>query len=281
MSIRTFRGLQEVLLNFVDNPNKSWGELNDGNGNPVDLKVGKQVRRTPDQTDINAARLNSGTYTPEQEADWGQQVCQTENRSGTAPTPCFPGDPDELPTSIPERNCSQCGKTFRSVKTKKEVKCFNCSLEALCPVLPGLHIMAFWKNCKGWWLEGFCHFDDPHNKMTFRWSNRTSGGNICHQNLEVYRTADGKVRKLVLSTVASAAERCYKVTFDLETDSVRFACADNVSTIRSDDVKDGNYAKFIEMEKFDNVVLDLMVAMIPSWMLYTYYPLRNGCFAAV
>jgi len=279
MSICTFRGLREVLLNFIGNPNKSWGEPDDGDGKPVDLKVGKQVRRTPDQSDINAARLKSGTYTQEQNRDYGKQVCETEYRSGTAPTPYFPGDPDELPTSIPERTCSQCGKIFRSAKTDETIRCFNCSLEALCPVLPGRRIIAYWRR-DGWLLEGFGDIGF-HNEMTFRWSNRTSGGNVCHQSLTVYRTGEGGIRKLVLSTVASAAERCYQVTFDLETDSVKFACADDVSRISSDDVRDDNYAKFVEMKELDNVVLDLMVAMIPSWMLYTHYPLRNGCFAAL
>lgn len=280
MSIRTFRGLREVLLNFVDNPNKSWGEPDDGNGNPVDLKVGEQIRRTPDQADINTARLNSGTYTPEQHDNFWRQVCQTENRSGIAPTPRFPGDPDELPASIPERTCSQCGKTFRSVKTKEEVKCFDCSLEALCPVLTGRHIRAYWRR-DGWWLECFGDIGF-HNKMTFRWSNRTSGGNVCHQALTVYRTTEGDIRKLVFSTLASAAECCYRVTFDLEADSIKFArTKDKVCTIKSDDVRDNNYANFVEIKKLDNIVLDLMVAMIPSWMLYTYHPRRNGCFPVV
>lgn len=277
MSIRTFRGLQELLLDFVGNPNKSWGEPNDGNGNPVDIQVGEQVRRTPDQSDINTARLNSGTYTPEQHDNFWQQVCQTENRSGIAPTPCFPGDPDELPASILETTCSQCGKTFRSVKTEEKVKCFDCSLGELCPVLPGRHIMAFWRR-DGWWMEGWGDIGF-HNEMNFRWSNQTSGGNVCHQSLAVHRTAEGNIQKLVLSTVASAAERCYKVTFDLEADSIKFARVDNVCSIKSDDVRHDNYAKFIEMNELDDIVLDLMVAMLPSWMLYTHHPLRNGCFA--
>ena len=273
------RTLQGTLLNFVANPNESWGEPDDGNGNPVDLKAGEQIRRTPDQADINTARLNSGTYTPDQKDDFWQQVCKTEHRSGTAPTPCFPGDPDELPTSIPERTCSQCGKTFRSAKTDKKVKCFNCSLEALCPVLPGRHIRAYWDR-DGWWLEGFGDIGF-HNEMTFRWSNRTSGGNVCHQSLTVHRTAEEGIRKLILSTVASAAKRCYMATFDLETDSIKFARADNVCCIVSDDVRDDNYTKFVEMKKLDDVVLDLMVAMLPSWMLYKHYPRRNGCFAVL
>lgn len=278
MSIRTFRGLQETLLNFVGNPNESWGEPNDGNGNPVDLKMGEQIRRSSDQSDINTARLNSGTYTPEQKDDFWRQVCQTEHRSGTAPTPYFPGDPDDLPTSTPERICSQCGKTFRSV-TDEKAKCFNCSLEALCPVLPGRHIRAYWRR-DGWWLECFGDIGF-RNEMTFRWSNRTSGGNVCHQSLTVYRTAEGNVRKLIFSTVASAAKRCYRVMFDLEADAVKFARADNVCRIVSDDVRDDNYAKCVEMKELDDVVLDLMVAMLPSWMLYTHYPRRNGCFAVL
>lgn len=273
MNIRTLQG---TLLNFVGNPNESWNEPNDGNGNPVDLKVGEQVRRTPDQADINTARLNSGTYTPEQHDDFWKEVCATEHRGGTV---YFPGDPDGLSADIPERTCSQCSKAFRSVKTEEKVKCFNCCMDELCPMLPGRHIQAYWRR-DGWWLEAFGD-TGFHNKMTFRWSNRTSVGNTCHQSLEVHRTAEGNIHKLVLSTVASTAERCYRVTFDLEAHSVKFSHADNVCDIRSDDVRDDKYAKFTEMDELDGIVLDLVVAMIPSWMLYSHHPRRNGCFAVL
>lgn len=273
MNIRTLQG---TLLNFIGNPNESWGEPNDGNGNPVDLKLGKQVCRTPDQADINTARLNSGTYTLEQKEDFWEQVCHIEHHGGTA---YFSGNPDQLPADIPERTCSQCGRTFRSVKTDEKVQCFDCSLVELCPVLPGRHIRAYWRH-DGWRLEvfgdiGFC------NEMSFSWSNRTSGGNVCHQDLEVYRTAEGKVLKLVLSTFASAAKRCYRVTFDLEADSVKFTRVDNVCRIMSGDIRDDNYAEFVEMKELDDVVLDLMVAMIPSWMLHAHHPLKNGCFTVL
>lgn len=275
MNIRTFRG---TLLNFVGNPNESWGEPNDGNGNSVDLKVGEQVRRTPDQADINTARLNSGTYTSEEHDDFWKQLCATEHRGGTA---YFPGDPDQLSANIPERICSQCGKTFRSVKTEEKVKCFNCCMDELCPVLPGQHIQAYWRR-DSWWLEGFGDIG-WYNEMTFRWSNRTSGGNVCHQSLEVFRTAEGKVRKLVLSTVASEAKRCYRVAFDLEKDTVKFVRTDNAISIKSDDMTDDNYAKFVELKELDDLALDLMVAMVPSWMLYTHHPRNpaNGCFAVL
>jgi len=275
MNIHTLRG---TLLNFIGNPNESWGEPNDGNGNPVDLKMGEQVSRTSDQADINTARMNSGTHTPEQKDDFWKQVCQTEHRGGTA---YFPGDPDDLPADIPEKTCSQCGKTFRSVKTEEKVKCFNCSLDELCPVLPSRHIRAYWRR-DGWWLEGFGDIGF-RNEMVLQWSNQTSGGNVCHQRLEVYRTAEGKVRKLVLSTVASQAKCCYRVAFDFEKDAIKFARTDNAISIKSDDVTDHNYAKFVELKELDDLVLDLMVAMIPSWMLYAHHPRNpaNGCFAVL
>lgn len=267
MNINTLR---QTLISFVGNPNESWGEPNDGNGNPVDLKVGEQVRRTPDQSDINTARLNSGTYRSEQKNDFWRQVCQTEHHGGTA---YFPGDPDQLPVDILERTCSQCGKIFRSAKTDEKVKCFKCALDELCPVLPGRRIMAFWRR-DGWWLEGFGDIGF-RNEMTFQWSNRTSGGNVCHQNLTVHRTDEGAIRQLIFSTVASSAKRCYRVTFDLE-DSIKFARLDNTYSVNHDE-----YTKWIKMKELDNIVLDLMVAMIPSWMLYAHHPRRNGCFAVL
>jgi len=270
--------LLQTLINFVGNPNESWGEPNDGYGNPTDINVGKPARVNTEQADRNTARLNSGTYTKEQYDDFYRQLGAVE-RSGSG-TAYFSGDPDNLSESIPERTCSQCNKTFRSANIDTKVKCYACCLDQLCPVLPGRHIIAYWRRDE-WRMEA--HGDVGfRNEMTFFWHNSNSHGNVCHQGLVVHRDKKGTIRKLVFSTVSSRARRCYAVTFDREVNSIKLAYADKVSSIRSSDVADNNYTKFVAMEDLDDVVLDLMEAMLPSWMLYKHRPRNpaNGCFAA-
>ena len=269
--------LLQTLINFVGKPNESWGEPTDGNGKPADINTGQQARVTVEQADRNTARLNSGTYTKEQYDDFDHQLGQVE-RDGRG-TAYFSGDPNGLPANVPERACS-CGKTFRSAKTDDEVKCYECNLDQLCPVLPGRHVTAYWRRDE-WRLHAFGDIGF-HNEMTFQWYNSNSHGNVCHQGLVVHRNTNGTIRKLVFSTVASRSRRCYAVTFDREANSIKFARVDNVSSIRSSDVADNSYSKFVAMEELDDIVLDLMEAMLPSWMLYKHRPRdpANGCFAA-
>ena len=270
--------LRRTLINFVGKPNESWGEPTDGHGNPSDINTGKQARVNVEQSDRNTARINSGTYTKEQYDDFYRQLDGVERHGrGTA---YFSGDPDNLPESLPERECPQCEKAFRSAKADWKAKCYSCCLEELCPALPGKHITAYWRRDE-WRMEA--HGDIGfRNEMTFEWYNSNSHGNTCHQGVVVHRNADGAIRKLVFSTVASRSRRCYTVTFDREANSVKFARADNVSNIRTSDVADNNYAKFVAMEELDDLVLDLMEAKLPSWMLYKHRPRNpaNGCFAA-
>lgn len=270
--------LLQTLTNFAGNPNESWGEPNDGYGNPTDINFGKQARVNIEQADRNTARLYSGTYTKEQYDDFRRQLGTVE-RDGCG-TAYFSGDTDNLPESIPERTCSQCNKTFQSVKTGAEVKCYACCLEQLCPVLPGKRITAYWHRDE-WRLHAFGDIGF-RNEMTFQWYNSNSNGNVCHQELVVHRNTEGTIRKLVFSTVASRSRRCYAVTFDREANSIKFARVDNVFSIRSSDVADNSYSKFDTMEELDDVVLDLMEAMLPTWMLYKHRPRNpaNGCFAA-
>lgn len=106
--------------------------------------------------------------------------------------------------------------------------------------------------------------------------NQNSGGNVGHQGLEVNRTAKGAIRKLIFSTVAANARQCYRIVFDLETNSTAF------SVYNSSYVNVDEFAKPIaEVDEFDSIVIDLMVAMLPSWMLYKHRPRdsANGCFA--
>ncbi len=266
-----------TLINFAENPNESWGEPNDGDGNPTDINVGKQARVKVEQADRNTVRLHSGTYTKEQYDDFHRQLNAVE-RGGDG-TAYFSGDPDNLPESVPKRTCSQCAKDFRSSKTEADVKCYVCCLEQLCPVLPDRHITAYWRR-DGWYMEA--HGDvGARNEMTFFWHNRNSKGNTCHQGMVVHRDAAGTICKIIFSTVASRARRCYAVTFDREANSVKLAHADNTSSIFRNNVADNNYVKFVAMKELDDTIIDLMEAMLPEWMLYTHRPRNpeNGCFA--
>lgn len=76
------------------------------------------------QADVNTARVLSGTSTPEQFKDFQRQLEEVENGGGRA---YFPGDPDSLPESVPERVCG-CGKSFRTRSVRKDAECFDCTL---------------------------------------------------------------------------------------------------------------------------------------------------------
>jgi len=272
--------LLQTLINFAGNPNESWGEPNDGHSNPTDINVGKPARVNTEQADRNTARLNSGTYTKEQYDDFYRKLGAVDR--GEHGTAYFSGEPDNLPESVPERTCTQCQKTFRSANTDAEVKCYACCLDELCPMLPGRHITAYWRRDE-WRMEA--HGDVGfRNEMSFFWHNSNSMGNTCHQGLVVHRNTKGVIQKIVFSTVSSRARRCYTVTFNRETNSVTLARADGGYNIRSSDVTDSNYSKFVEveMEEIDDLILDLMEAKLPSWMLYKHRPRdpANGCFAA-
>ncbi|MFP4022473.1 MAG: hypothetical protein ACLFTS_01330, partial [Candidatus Paceibacterota bacterium] len=64
--------LRHTLVDFVKNPNKSWGRPVDGNGKPTNLNEARSERNKVKlkQSDINRARLRSGTYTEEQKQEF-------------------------------------------------------------------------------------------------------------------------------------------------------------------------------------------------------------------
>ena len=260
--------LRQTLINFVENPSESWGQARGGDMQPIDITKGFQVRVTIEQGDINSARCNSGTYTEEQNADFDRQCANVEQMGfGTA---YFSGNPNDLPDSVPERTCSCCDKTFRSAHTYESVRCYDCEINSICPMLPGRHIRANW-NHDVWHLTAFGDVGF-HNEMTYWWYNRNSHGNTAHQGLVVKRTNEGAIRKMVFSTAAVTANRCYVITFDLEADTVTFA-------VRK--------TRYVNTEGCgeeigpDTLVLDFIVAMTPAWMLFKHRQrdLRNGCFA--
>jgi hypothetical protein len=262
--------LKKTLLDFATNPDKSWGDATDGWGNPGGIDDTRVVRVSAEQGDRNTARMNSGTYTSEQYADFDYQLGIVERTgSGTA---YFPGDPDNLPDDLPECICTQCRKSFRSCKGY--CNCYHCELDRLCPPLPGRHINAHW-NRDEWSLEAFGDIGF-HNKLTFWWSNRNSGGNAQHQGLTLYRDRDGEATKMVFTTSATNARRRYRITFDLKGGSVSY------STCGRSGVNDDMYtSRYEELDELDPLVLDFILAMAPSWMLFEHRPRNpaNGCFA--
>jgi len=266
--------LRQTLINFAGDPSKSWGQASDGWGNPTDINSGREARVSVEQADRNTARLNSGTYTQAQYDDFDRQLGQVER--GELGTAVFSGDPHNLPGAMPVLVCVDCDTEFMTTKTdySKPVRCYDCELKRLCPALPGEHIRCFWRRDDGWSMEA--HGDVGfHNEMNFWWCNHNSGGNASHQGLVVRRDQEGKITKVILSTVASAANCCYDITFDLEANTIGYAVRD-----RRDVQLDNVYAKRTELEELDPIVLDLVVAMVPTWMLYIHRPRSaNGCFA--
>jgi len=264
--------LRQTLINFAGNPDESWGTPTSGES-PTSASAGGVARVPIEQADRNTARLSSGAYTPGQYAAFDHQLGQLEQSgSGTAR---FPGNPDGLPVQVPERKCATCGKTFRSVHADEKVNCYNCVLDQLCPALPGRHIRCHWRR-DGWRMEAFGDVGF-RNELTYWWSNENSGGNASHQGLVVRRDQEGAILKMVLSTVASTALCCYDVTFDLVENTIRFASR-NRRTVNLDDT----HGKRVVLEVLDDIVFDLILAMLPSRMIYAHRPrdITNGCFTA-
>lgn len=260
--------LRQTLVNFANDPDASWGKATDGWGKSASVLTGKPARVPVEQGDRNTARLISGTYTKEQYDDFTRQCAQIERQgSGVA---CFSGDPNNLPIGVPQRTCTQCKKSFRSVNIDLEAKCYDCVLDRLCPSLPGRRVRCFWRR-DNWSMEAFGTTNEP----TFWWSNRNSGGNASHQGLEVYRHQNGGIRRLVLATVASNAHNCYRVAWDMESDTTKYFLYNRAS------VTIDMYGKLTEVQAFDDIAVDLVVAMMPDWMTYTHRPRNpaNGCFA--
>lgn len=255
--------IKRILISFVEDPNKSWG-------NPTSDETRWHVQVNVEQADRNTARLISGTYTPEQYADFQQQLCQVERNE--IKTAYFIGDPNILPENVPKRICSHCGKTFKSASTDENVKCYDCNLDQLRLELPGRHFKAWWERDE-WSMQAFG--DTGHsNKMTFWWYNDNSSGNVCHQGLVVRRTAKGNIQSLRFSSVAYNAGRCYIIIFNLEEGSAVFYVCDTIN------VNDDSWKLWHGVDEFDPVIFDLIIAMLPAWMLYEHRPRNpeNGCF---
>lgn len=272
-----------TLKNFAENPNESWGEPTDGWGNPTDISIGKEARVTVEQGDRNTARICSGTYTEEQYADFEQQLARVEQTGGG--TAVFPGDPGSLPSSLCVLECPKCHNAFWTSYEVIGTLCYTCNLDKLCPVLPGRHITARWKRDE-WSMEA--HGDIGFkNEIEFRWYNQNGNGNVCHQGLTVRRSEDGKIRTLIFSTIAFGTSKCYTVTHEFanfdkapyKAASTKFAVRDSISV--SFDEYEYRYKKVLNDKPFDDLVICLMRAMMPQWMLFKHRPRNpaNGCFA--
>lgn len=251
--------LRQILVSFVSDPSKSWGQATDGNQNPVDITTGREVRVRQEQSDCNTARLQSQSYTYKQYDDFFRQCDQIEQQGhGTAR---FSGDPDNLPEEIPERTCYLCIKTFRSQsKDDEPVMCYHCNLDRLCPVLPGREIRAYWRRAE-WWLSADGDIGD-RNKVTFCWHHNRSHSNVGHQALNVKRDRQSVIHKMELWTADSSANRCYVVIFDLDADTIIYATTTNRYVDGPASHLNKNAA-----EAFDTKIIDFIVGMVPEWML--------------
>lgn len=259
------RFLEKLLLDFVQDPNKSWGE-------PAEIIKGKSIRLQVEPGDRNSARIASGTYTPEQYADFNRQLGEVE--MGHIRTAYFPGDPSNLPKHIPERVC-QCGRVFRSERTEEDVECYECNLDRFCITGTDPGVKMHWLR-DPWTLEAHSRVD-PNRYMEFWWYNRNSGGNNCHQALQVYRDEQGAVSRLVFSSFVAQTRYCYRFEFNKGQSEVKMAQVKDVECIKSDDFTADNYSQFFnELWKLDPIVLDLLLAMLPSWMLYAHTPRESS-----
>lgn len=255
--------LRQILVNFVNDPNKSWGQATDGNQNPTDIATGREVRVPQEQSDRNTARLRSGSYTHEQYDDFFRQ-CDAIDQ-GSHGTARFAGDPDTLPEDVPERTCYLCTKTFRSQTGKDEpVMCYHCSLNDLCPVLPGRQIRAEWRRDE-WWLTGFGDIG-YRNELTFWWYPRGSHSNVGHQALEVKRDRQSIIHKMELWTADYEARRCYVIIFDFDTDTISYA------TTNGRYVDEAARGLKTKAETFDQATIDFIVGKVPAWMLDSHRP---------
>ena len=259
--------LKAVLIDFANDPCKSWGGLRDGeqfmNGSPARVAI--------EQGDRNTARLLSGTYTASQLGDFERQLGSVETAGhGTAYFGNF--IPDALEYSP---TCVNCNTPFASSLREADT-CYNCCLLRLCPTLPGRHFQHWWGLDRDslWTLYVFGDVGF-HDTATYWWHNRNSGGNTGHQALVVSRAADGSIKRLVFTTVSQNAQRRYRIIWDLEAQTTRFF------TCPRRYVNDDEYTpRSTELDELDALVLDLIVAMTPEFMIYNHRPRNpaNGCF---
>ena len=267
--------LRNTLINFAGDPNKAWGQPTNGWGESANVNVGTISRVPVELADRNAARYASGTYTPAQLVDFEQQLAQIEK--GNLTTAIFPGDPHRLPDTLPELPCPQCSRPFRSKYNDEpdtRIACYDCAIDHMCPPLPFRNIRCFWDR-DDWHMEAF-GMVGVRNELTFWWHNRNSGGNTGHQGLFVQRNREGEIVHMRFSTVAMSAHRCYVISFNLLANTTTFALRSRASVSEGD-----TYGKTTQLEELDPIVLDLAVAMLPTWMLYEHRPRNpaNGCFA--
>ncbi|MBI2797806.1 hypothetical protein HYX70_00720 [Candidatus Saccharibacteria bacterium] len=264
--------LLKTLLNFVADPEKAWGEGSDGWSKPTNIKLGKPGRVQVEQADRNTARLLSGAYTPEQHAEFERQLGVVE-RTG-AGTAYFPGNPDSLPIDMPKQHCSSCGKSFRACYLGADMQCYNCVLNSLCPMQPWRDIRCFWRR-DIWSMEAFGRYG-TRNELTFWWHNSNSGGNIAHQGLNILQNNELEVTKMVFSTAAVNAGCAYYVEH-----YPRVGGETSYSVYSQPYVRRDQYGRSTPIEAIEPLVLDLMEAMLPSWMLHEYRPRNpiNGCYS--
>jgi len=104
------------------------------------------------------------------------------------------------------------------------------------------------------------------NEMCYQWHNRNSAGNLCHQDLLVRRNAAEEIYELVFRTLVQASERCYAATFDVKESTVKFTVRNATS------LSNPKYTAEVAVDKVDPLVIALMVAMMPEWMLYEHSP---------
>lgn len=253
------RELREVLLDFAQNPCKSWGELPSG----VQFMDGTAASLAITQGDRNTARIQSGTFSSAQDEDFRRQLERVESGGGTA---VF--DPI-LPELLEfEATCQDCQKKFAS-SWADALHCYNCSLQRLCPPLPGRQVQHWWyRDDRLWTLQ--VHGDVGfHNELHYWWYNRISGGNVSHQGLVAYRTPEGVIKKLVLTTVARNAHCRYRFVFDLETDTT--LCYKGPNTKVNDDECTRPAQEITPAEPL-TLVIDFVVGMVPAFMLYKHLP---------
>jgi hypothetical protein len=253
--------LKNILTSFAEDPHQIWGVGTDDFGNHVNINHGELTRFPITQGDRNTARIISGTYTQEQ----SDAYTRHELRVGPEHAH-FSGDPYSLPDSVPERNCLNCGQSFRTQKANEQGLCYSCTLDVLCPPDPYRRITCF---CSYglWTLEAFGD-EGISNEVKIRWYNRDSFANLAHQSLVVQRDKNRNILKLIFSTYAESANRRYEVIFDIAAGTTKFQSKQSFMDSRDQDVT--------PIEDLDPVVLDLMIAMFPTWMLYAHRPLIHS-----
>ena len=199
--------LKALVLSIVDNPRNFWGE-------PTSEHE-EQSRVQVEQGDVNTARLSSGTYTQEDLDSFNRQESEIEAKGITGSAPFFGGSPDHLPESIPERLCSKCGKTFRSVRTEEKVDCFNCVLDRLCPELPWIWHTATFKR-EGWDLQ---LFEQRGRRQHLRFGNSPH----CYpqENGICAYFSEGKLFRVSIAAAKKDTRMMHEISWDLEDSSVK------------------------------------------------------------